>query len=63
MIPQEMPNDSADTFFCWRSVAYGAPDATSEVNRIIDFYRVDCLTAFGSCQCGEGVGPEAALAA
>ena len=31
----------------WVCEAYGAPDGTSEVNRIAGFYRLEAITAFG----------------
>ncbi len=34
-----------------RTEPFGAPSDTSEVNRLANFYRVECLTVFGTARC------------
>jgi hypothetical protein len=44
-------NDICDRT-CWeKGEPFGAPSASSEVNRLANFYRVECLTVFGTAGC------------
>ena len=44
-------NDTPAQFRSWQCEPFGAPRASSEVKQIADFYRVGCLTAFGTGRC------------
>ncbi len=53
-------NDTPAEFRSWHCEPFGAPRASSEVNQVANFYRVECLTAFGTGRCDGNVEASAA---